>query len=394
MSVAIRWALRLALASSVTFSVWTAAGDARNTAQQLRVAIVIPKAGSFKVHNRLIANGATIAAQEIGAGVADKGHSSVALKLSVVSVRPTISPTRVVRSLARRSTRALILPCDVELQESLARAAAKAGLLTLSPCNPDARIAKSLPRYWPTGATGSAEAGQLVYYAKYRQAKTAFLVGAAGSWYARLMTGELRKWAKRDGINIVGEASLSGGAHGLTSLAKRIRKLNPAIVFAAVPSPGIESIITELRQKRVLSAFLVTDGMDAALDLARYRTGPANSSLEQVVFATFGFPRTTSGRFVNDYEAAFRKKIVGSFPGLGYETVQVLEAAARRASALTPAGLNASFAKGFTVKGVVLEDTRYQGHGHRQPVTNVGLAEVVRDQYVPLFVSVAGHPTG
>jgi hypothetical protein len=27
-------------------------------------------------------------------------------------------------------------------------------------------------------------------------------------------------------------------------------------------------------------------------------------------------------------------------------------------------------------------------------VTDVGLAEVVRDQYVPLFVSVAGHPTG
>src|SRR5262249_7168089 len=153
---------------------------------------------------------------------------------------------------------------------------------------------------------------------------------------------------------------------------------------------------TKLRKGGVASPFFVTDGMDAAIDLQGYRNGPNDSSLENVLFATFGFPRPgpESARFLRDYAAAYGRKVPYSFPGLGYETGHVLEAAAQRAAALTPTGLNASFAKGFTVKGVALEDTVYRGHGHRQPVTGVGIAQVIRDGYVPLFTSVAGHPTG
>ena len=132
----------------------------------------------------------------------------------------------------------------------------------------------------------------------------------------------------------------------------------------------------------------------AAINFFRYRDGPVSSSLEEVIFATFGFPRTSGARFLSDYAASYGKKPLGSFPGLGFETVHVLETAAQRAEALTPGGLDASFAKGFTVKGVALEDISYQGHGHRQPVTYVGMAEVVRDKYAALFTSVAGHPTG
>jgi ABC-type branched-subunit amino acid transport system substrate-binding protein len=403
MALTIRWATRLALVSTVTLSVWATAGEARSSAQrlatpQLRVAIVIPKSGPFQIHNRLIANGATIAVQEINKGGAGVGRPPVRLKLTVVTVPPTIAPRLIVRSLVRGSTRVLILPCNVELQTSLARAAAKAGLLTLSPCNPDAKFAKSLSRYWPTGATGSAEVGQLVFYAYYTYGhpKTAFLLGAAHSWYARQMTAELRAFAKRYRIKIAGSASVSAGSDNVARLAQRVRRLKPTVVFAAVPSPSVESIITELRSSGVTSPFFVTDGMDAAINLKGYQTGPNNSSLEDVVFATFGFPRPGPGsaQFLHDYAAAYGEQVPYSFPGLGYEAVQVLEAAAERARSLTPPGLNASFAKGFTVKGVALEDTVYRGHGQRQPVTDVGLAQVIRDGYVPLFTSVAGHPTG
>src|SRR5262249_11835171 len=154
---------------------------------------------------------------------------------------------------------------------------------------------------------------------------------------------------RRNGIRIVGEASIAAtGSHGVVALAKRIHKADPALVFAAVPSPEVESIIARLRQRHVTSAFFVTDGVDAAVNFFQYRDGPFNSSLEDVVFATFGFPRPGSGQFFRDYAAAYGKKASSSFPGLGYETVHVLEAAAWRASTLTPAGLNASFRKGFT----------------------------------------------
>jgi ABC-type branched-subunit amino acid transport system substrate-binding protein len=368
---------------------------ARRTAgRQLGVAIVIPKSGSFSIHNRLLANGASVAVKEINAQ--GGARAPVRLKLRVVGVKPTASPTRIVRSLVHASTRVLVLPCNVELQESLARAAAKAGLLTLSPCNPDPTFGKALSGYWQTGPTGSAEVGQLVFYARfhYANAKTAFVLGTAGSWYSRQLTPQLRTFAKRNKLRIVGEASVPAGSHNVADLASRIRNADPDIVFAAIPSPDVESIIAGLRQKQIRSAFFVTDGMDAAINLFRYRDGPVSSTIEQVVFATPGFPRTSSLRFFRDYAAAYGRKPLGNFPGLGFETVHVLEVAAQRAAALTPAGLNAAFAKGFTVKGVALEDISYRGHGHRQPVTNVGLAEVIRDAYVPLFTSVSGHPTG
>src|SRR5262249_47320220 len=153
-----------------------------------------------------------------------KGQAPVRLKLRVVTVRPTASPRRIVRSLVRGSTRVLILPCNIELEESLARAAAKAGLLILSPCNPDPKFGKRLARYWPTGTTGSAEAGQLVFYAHYvyTRAKTAFLLGAAHSWYARLMTDQIRAAAKRNNLRIVGRASVPAGSHGVAGIAKQV----------------------------------------------------------------------------------------------------------------------------------------------------------------------------
>jgi ABC-type branched-subunit amino acid transport system substrate-binding protein len=384
----------IGLVSTVALASWAAAGDAalRTANQQLRVAIVIPKTGPFSIHNRLIANGATVAARAINAQGA--GKAPVRLKLKVLTVTAAASPKSILRSLARASARIVVLPCNVELQESLARAAGKAGLLTVSPCNADAHLAETVPRYWPTGTTGVAEAMQLAFYAEsYAHAKTAFVLGD-NSWYGRQMNPELRTFANREKIKIVGQASAPARYGGVEQLAKRLRKLRPAVVFATVPSPRVETIITQLRNWGVASAFYVTDGMDAAINFLKYRNGRDNSSIEDVLFATFGFPRPGSGPFYRDYTAVYGKKPVGSFPGLGYETVQALEGAARRAAALTPKGLNASFAEGFTVRGVVLEDISYRGHGHRQPVTQVGLAQVIRDGYVALFTSEAGHPTG
>jgi ABC-type branched-subunit amino acid transport system substrate-binding protein len=392
----------LGLVTTVTLAAWAATGSARTSMrsaqqsanQQLRAAIVIPKSGPFSIHNRLIANGATVAAREINAQGASKGHPPIRLKLKVVTLKPTASPKSILRGLAGSSTRVLILPCNIELQESLARAAAKAGFLSLSPCNPDANLAKSVPRFWPTGTTGAAEAMQLAFYAQsYAHAKTAFVLNDH-SWYGRQLSSELRTFAKREKIKIVGQATAPTSYGGIGPLAKRIRKLNPAVVFTTVPSPRVETIITQLRNWNVGSAFYVTDGMDAGINFLKYRNGPYNSSIEDVLFATFGFPRPGSGQFYRDYADAYGKKPVGSFPGLGYETLHVLETAAGRATALTPTALNAAFARGFTVPGVALEDISYRGHGHRQPVTDVGLAQVIRDGYVALFTSEAGHPTG
>ena len=395
-----RWAVCVGLISGVAFAVGATAADAHSGKQAvppLRVAIVIPKSGEFGIHNRLLANGAAVAVDEINTQGASKGQAPVHLKLKVVSVKPTASPKSIVRSLVRASTRVVILPCNVQLQESLAGAAAKTGLLTLSPCNPDPAVGKGLSRFWQTGASGPAEVGQLVFYAKFlykQRARTAFLLGAAHSWYSRQTLPEFRAFAKRNKIKIVGQASVAAGSPNVAGLASQIRKANPGIVFASIPSPSIESIIAGLRQKQVKSAFFVTDAMDAAINFFRYRDGPVASSIDEVIFATFGLRRASSERFLSDYAAAYGKRPVGSFPGLGYETVRVLESAGQRASALTPAGLDAAFAKGFTVKGVALEDIRYRGHGHRQPVTYVGIAEIVRDGYAGLFTAVAGHPVG
>src|SRR5262249_51528950 len=108
------------------------------------------------------------------------------------------------------------------------------------------------------------------------------------------------------------------------------------------------------------------------------------------LFASFGFARPTSKAFFDEYGERFKKRAVGGFPGLGLETVRVLEAAVLRAGSTEPRSIHEAFAKGFTLTGVCLSDKGYRGHAVPDPVTDGGVSRVVPPPglYYPYYSSI------
>jgi ABC-type branched-subunit amino acid transport system substrate-binding protein len=146
----------------------------------------------------------------------------------------------------------------------------------------------------------------------------------------------------------------------------------------------VQNVIARLRAAGVTQSIFATDGMDAQLNLRQYQP----TALKDVIFASYGFPRPTSEGFFRAYKQRYRKVDVGSFPGLGLETVRTLAAAITEAGSTDPARIDAAFAKGFQVTGVGLAERRYPGGGARLPIADVGLVELNDGVYYPLESSI------
>jgi hypothetical protein len=123
--------------------------------------------------------------------------------------------------------------------------------------------------------------------------------------------------------------------------------------------------------------------MDAGQQLSTY-----SNALQGTTYAVFGFPSPTiSDEFVRDYVLAFHKPADGSLPGLGYETLRILEVAAQNAGGTSPSALNSAFERGFNVSGVALESVAYPGHGMREPAAVVGMMKVAWGQDATMFAT-------
>jgi branched-chain amino acid transport system substrate-binding protein len=369
--------LALVLIGSIAITV---GAGSQAAATPLHVAILVPKSGFFAPHNVLIANGAQIAADESGSAAGPVGKLKIAL--DQVPLASDASPVVVMNYLVSHGIDIVILPCNLDSVTSLARAGARAGLLMLLPCNPDPKATASIPRLWPTAMAGNAEVGQIVNYAHYNNATDGYILTAKGSDYITSLDRYFAEAAKLDGVKILGQSAVSINGSNVAEVAAAIRKANPRAIFTALFSPYAEKIIAGLRHHGVFNTIYGTDGMDADGHYSSY-----GDLLDDVNIGSFGYPRPTSSAFFNDYRDAFGRDPSGSFPGLGYEAIRILEAAAANAGSTTPGALDSAFSKGFGITGVALADVTYPGKGARVPLTDAAMARIVRGAHVALFAS-------
>jgi ABC-type branched-subunit amino acid transport system substrate-binding protein len=360
--------------------------DAGRASTQLQVAILVPSTGDFAPQNTLMANGAKIAAEESGT-TNPVGPLKIALRTAPLA--PGADPTSVMKGLAESGDHVVVLPCDVDAVPALAKAGAKAGMLMLLPCDPDPNIVSSASMVWPTGMAGNQEVAQLVNYAHAANAKTAFIVTAKGPQYLATMTRYFAEAAKLDGVRIVGVGTAALDGSNVATLAHKIKMLNPDAIFTTVFSPYGSPIVAGLRKHGVnVPPIFATDGMDGDLGLSSF-----GSDLNGLNVGSFGFPQSQNIEFLSNYAAVYRHKPDGSFPGLGYETLRILEAAAAHAGSTSPAALDAAFSKGFTLPGLALGVVTYPGKGGHIPLTLSGMARIVNGQHVAMFASDATQGT-
>jgi branched-chain amino acid transport system substrate-binding protein len=256
-------------------------------------------------------------------------------------------------------------------------------MLMLAPCNPDPTAGQHYPTFWPVGVAASAEVAALANFMRAFGYPSAFVVNATGDRSAEIVTSYFRGAAKAQGIRIAGDASVAATTNDLSSLAARIKSSGRlAGVFTAAPPPFVNRLGAALRAQGVDRPVIGPAAMDTPLSLS---AGGAKT-LENAFFTSYGFPREDAAarRFARDYSRRFHRNPVGSFPGLGLETVRLLAAAVRKAGSAEPAAIQRALAGGVVLSGEGLAERVYERGGNHNPVGQIGITKIGEGALQPL----------
>lgn len=350
----------------------------------LTVVVDEPPSGLFSEQNRSIARGAAVAASEINsAGGLTK---DVRLRLLNQSLDGLSQPAVRAR-LSSEGAGVLVLPCDTESQESLSAGASQWGMLMLAPCNSDSGAGARYATYWPVGMAANDEAGGLTSYMKQSGLSRVFVVSAPGNRYAELLTGDFRSAAEANGIEITGSASIAPATQNFSSLARSIREINPppAEIYTPLPPPFVNQMAKGLLANGLELTVIGSAAMETPLTLSAGSQG-----LEDAIFPSYGFARLNAAarRFEAEYRARFGKEPVGAFPGLGFETIRLLDQAVRKGGSAEPSAIERALAGGITLRGVALADRTYEPGGDHNPVGGVAIARVSEGGFVHLVATL------
>jgi branched-chain amino acid transport system substrate-binding protein len=350
------------------------------------VVIDKPASSSFPEQNRLIEQGATVAVAELNAAGGLAHHVHIELLPETLD---GLSPSAVSARLRSEGAAALILPCDTDTQLSLAAGAARYGILMLAPCNLDPTAGQRYPTYWPVGMGANEEAAGLANYVRSEGYPAVFTVGVPGIHVAELQTSYFRSAAESRGIHLAGNASVATTTTDFSKAAHAIEAASPrpSVIFTALPPPLVNRLAAGLKAHGVMQSILGTAAMDTPLTLSS-----GSQVLENAAFATNGFPRATPAarRFAADYGKRFGRTPVGSFPGLGLETIRLLADSARKAGSAQPGAIQRALAGGIALSGVGLANRTYGAAADHDPLGEVGISKISEGALFPLLAVPTG----
>lgn len=354
----------------------------------LTVVIDQPPPGLFAEQNRSIAQGAAVAVDQLNARGGLAGHVHVKL---VPETLDGLSAAALQAKLRSQAAAVLILPCDTDSQLSLAAAASQFGMLMLAPCNPDGTAGARYATYWPVGFAADEEALGLTSYMSTVGKLNVFVVSAPGSRYVELVTSDFRTAAQKRGIKIVGSASIPLTTQDVSGLASAIRAAQPTpgAIFTALPAPLANRMAAGLLAEGVRVPLLGTTAMDTHGTLSS-----GAKAVENATFSSYGFPRVnaSASRFASAYRTLFRSEPVGSFPGLGLETIRLLHAAANKAHSAEPSAIQRALSGGIALEGVGLAQRSYAPGGDHNPIGQVSVSKILAGSFLQLFV--VDNPSG
>jgi ABC-type branched-subunit amino acid transport system substrate-binding protein len=261
-------------------------------------------------------------------------------------------------------------------------------MLMLAPCTHDASFGRRYPTYWGIGAAANSEAGGIANFIAQAGYPRVFTIAGRGTAYGSLLERYFVHAAPLSRLRVVGRAGISDADAQAAALARAVTAARATALFTSMSPPQVGRLVMQLRRHDVNLPIFGTTAMDTTRTL---RGGVR--SLQESFVASYGFARETKGgrRFRDGYRLRFGHAAVGSYPGLGYETIRVLEGAVRRARSAKPSAIQQALAGGLTIRGIALPDRSYVRGGSHNPVTSIGISKILGRRLRPVF---AGVPTG
>jgi ABC-type branched-subunit amino acid transport system substrate-binding protein len=258
-----------------------------------------------------------------------------------------------------------------------------------APCNLDPTAGLRYPTYWPVGMGANEEAAGLANYMRSEGYPAVFTVSASGIHVAELQTSYFRNAAQSRGIRLAGNAWVATTSTDFSQVAHAIEAASPrpSVIFTALPPPLVNRLAAGLQARGVTQSILGTAAMDTPLTLLS-----GSRVLENAAFATNGFPRATAAarRFAADYGKRFGRAPIGSFPGLGLETIRLLADSARKAGSPQPREIQRALAGGIALSGIGLANRTYGAAGDHDPIGEVGISKISEGALFPLLAVPTG----
>ena len=219
---------------------------------------------------------------------------------------------------------AVLLPCAPELQTVPARAATRAAVVALAPCNADPTLADRVRGAWPVAVGANVQAARLAEHLHENGGTRAVVVVDNRVRYAVLLAGYFRAAAGRVGVAVSREVEIGGLRSRPDRLVRAVARDRPDILVAAVLPADAAWLASELRRQGLDTPLAGLDTVESAAVLESNA-----QALEGLTYTSFSFPEPglETDELYEKYKAAVGRRPDGSAIVLGHDAVKVVEAA-------------------------------------------------------------------
>ena len=202
------------------------------------------------------------------------------------------------------------------------------------------------------------------------RARTAFVLVDREADFTRALAGFFRARFVARGGTVVGRLSYRTGERSFAAAISRIRALRrpPDVIFASALPSEAGRITRQLRSAGLMQPILSGDGFDTPL-VGRIG-GPLADDVYFSTHVALGSAEPRVRRFVAAYRKRYRRAPENAFAALGYDTMNLIADAVRRAGTDEPSAIRGALAatRGFRiVTGTISYDAGRRTP--RKPVT-------------------------
>ena len=301
------------------------------------------------------ANGAKLAIKEINAAGGALGRQ---VELVLYDGKTEAATIRNAATQLTESDRVVAMFGFSDSDQTLAAApiAAEAGVVFITSGATSPKLPEQVPDYLYMACFGdNVQAAAGAEYAHDTlQARTAYLLVDKGMEYTLLLGKYFKERFTELGGDAILEDTYRTGDKDFSAQIARLKAVGamPDVLFVASGPDDIGSIVKQFRDAAVDQPILGGDSYDTPLLVQ-----VAGKGAENTYFTTHALMDATLGsaamkRFIAAYEAEFKASPENAFAGLGYDTVNLIADAIKRARSADPKAIREALVQTKDLPGV------------------------------------------
>jgi branched-chain amino acid transport system substrate-binding protein len=192
------------------------------------------------------------------------------------------------------------------------------------------------------------------------------------------------------GGQLVAQDVFKAGTRDFTPHVKRLKAVNPqpdAIFVSAAPGEAATAV-TQIRQSGITVPILSGDGFDS--DLAKQLTSP--NAANEIYFSTHSYRGQTRPEvlaFIEEYKKEYGMKPENAFAALGFDALNLLADAIKRANSVSPDPLLKALYETRTFPGVTGEISYVRPN--RAPIKPISIIGIKNSEYSVIETWKPGH---